>query len=396
MAAVMNWQATAAAPTGLSEEQAAYRDAARDFALAQLGPHAAHWDAQCVFPREAIALAGELGFCGLYVDEAAGGSGLTRLDAAIVFEELAAIDPSTAAFISIHNMATWMLTAHANDAVRSEWGASLASGQRLASYCLTEPGAGSDAASLKTRAVRDGDHYVLNGAKAFISGAGSTDVLVVMARTGGEGARGISAFAVAADSAGITYGRKEEKMGWNSQPTRGISFVDVRVPAHNLLGREGDGFKIAMKGLDGGRLNIASCSLGAAQGALDAARRYMGERRQFGKKLSEFQALQFKLADMATQLIASRQMVHTAARKVDAGSHDATVWCAMAKRFATDAGFAICNEALQIHGGYGYIREYPIERLLRDCRVHQILEGTNEIMRVIIARHLLNTDEELR
>ncbi|MEH6417147.1 acyl-CoA dehydrogenase family protein [Pseudomonas sp. CGJS7] len=383
-------------PTGLSEEQAAFREAARDFALAQLAPHAAHWDANSVFPREAIAQAGELGFCGLYVDEAAGGSGLTRLDAAIVFEELAAVDPSTAAFISIHNMATWMLTAHANDAVRAEWGRELASGRRLASYCLTEPGAGSDAASLRTRAVRDGDHYVLNGAKAFISGAGSTDMLVVMARTGGDGARGISAFAVPADSAGIGYGRKEEKMGWNSQPTRGIAFEDVRVPAQNLLGREGDGFKIAMKGLDGGRLNIASCSLGAAQGALDAARRYMGERRQFGKKLAEFQALQFKLADMATQLIASRQMVHTAARKVDSASADATVWCAMAKRLATDAGFWICNEALQIHGGYGYIREYPIERLLRDCRVHQILEGTNEIMRVIIARHLLNTDEELR
>ena len=396
MAAVMDWQAHPAEPTGLSEEQAAYREAARDFALAQLAPHAAHWDAHSVFPREAIAQAGELGFCGLYVDEASGGSGLTRLDAAIVFEELAAVDPSTAAFISIHNMATWMLTAHANEAVRGEWGGALASGQRLASYCLTEPGAGSDAASLKTRALRDGDHYVLNGAKAFISGAGSTDMLVVMARTGGDGARGISAFAVPADSAGIAYGRKEEKMGWNSQPTRGVTFVDVRVPARNLLGREGDGFKIAMKGLDGGRLNIASCSLGAAQGALDAARRYMGERRQFGRKLAEFQALQFKLADMATQLVAARQMVHTAARKVDARGHDATVWCAMAKRFATDAGFAICNESLQIHGGYGYIREYPIERLLRDCRVHQILEGTNEIMRVIIARHLLNTDEELR
>ena len=396
MAAVMDWQVAAAVPTGLSEDQAAFREAARDFALAKLAPHAARWDAESIFPREAIAQAGELGFCGLYIDEGAGGSGLTRLDAAIVFEELAAVDPSTAAFISIHNMATWMLTAHASEAVRAQWGPALTSGRSLASYCLTEPGAGSDAASLKTRAVRDGDHYVINGAKAFISGAGATDMLVVMARTGIEGARGISAFAVPADSAGITYGRKEEKMGWNSQPTRGVTFVDVRVPAQNLLGREGDGFKIAMKGLDGGRLNIASCSLGAAQGALDAARRYMGERRQFGKKLAEFQALQFKLADMATQLVAARQMVHTAARKVDNRSPDATVWCAMAKRFATDAGFAICNDSLQIHGGYGYIREYPVERLLRDCRVHQILEGTNEIMRVIIARHLLNTDEELR
>ncbi|ALN81503.1 acyl-CoA dehydrogenase, N-terminal domain protein [Lysobacter antibioticus] len=396
MAAVMNLQAVSPPPSQLGEDQLAFREAARDFALAELAPHAAHWDAQGIFPREAIGKAGELGFCGLYVDDAAGGSGLTRLDAVVVFEELAALDPSTAAFISIHNMATWMLTAHASPAVRDLWGPRLASGECLASYCLTEPGAGSDAASLRTRAERDGDHYLINGAKAFISGAGATDMLVVMARTGGDGARGISAFAVPADSAGIAYGRKEEKLGWNSQPTRAVVFDNVRVPAAHLLAGEGDGFKIAMKGLDGGRLNIAACSLGAAQGALDAARRYLGERRQFGKPLAEFQALQFKLADMATQLVAARQMVHTAARKLDAGSADAIVWCAMAKRFATDAGFAICNEALQIHGGYGYMREYPIERLLRDCRVHQILEGTNEIMRVIIARHLLNTEEELR
>ncbi|TDR41537.1 hypothetical protein DFR29_11018 [Tahibacter aquaticus] len=380
----------------LSEDQQAFREAAREFAQAELAPQAAHWDAHCIFPREAIGQAGELGFCGLYVDEAAGGAGLSRLDAAIVFEELAAVDPSTAAFISIHNMATWMLTAHANESVRAQWGPLLASGVRLASYCLTEAGAGSDAAALKTRARRDGEVYRIDGSKAFISGAGATDMLVVMARTGGDGARGISAFAVPADTPGIGFGRKEEKLGWNSQPTRGVSFDDVCIPAANLLGREGDGFKIAMKGLDGGRLNIASCSLGAAQGALDAARRYMGERRQFGRKLAEFQALQFKLADMATQLVAARQMVHSAARKLDAGQADATIWCAMAKRFATDAGFAVCNESLQIHGGYGYIREYPIERLLRDCRVHQILEGTNEIMRVIIARHLLNTEEELR
>ncbi len=380
----------------LTDEQQAFREAARDFAQAELAPFAAQWDAESEFPREAIRKAGELGFCGLYTDEQAGGSGLTRLDAAIVFEELAAVDPSTAAFISIHNMATWMLTSFATPAVRDAWGPALAQAERLASYCLTEPGAGSDAASLRTRADRDGDHYVLHGSKAFISGAGATDMLVVMARTGGEGARGISAFAVPAHLQGIGYGRNEEKLGWHSQPTRSITFDGVCVPADHLLGNEGDGFKIAMKGLDGGRLNIAACSLGAAQGAVDAARRYMGERRQFGKKLAEFQALQFKLADMVTELVASRQMVHTAARKLDAGSHDATVWCAMAKRFATDAGFAICNDALQIHGGYGYIREYPVERLLRDCRVHQILEGTNEIMRVIVARHLLNTEEELR
>ncbi len=381
---------------GFSDEQMAFREAARDFAASELAPRAAHWDAESIFPREAIGKAGELGFCGLYVDEAAGGSGLTRLDAAIVFEELAAADPSTAAFISIHNMATWMLATHARSSLRAEWGPTLCSGAKLASYCLTEPGAGSDAASLQTRAVRDGDAYVLHGSKAFISGAGATDMLVVMARTGGEGARGISPFAVPADAEGITYGRKEDKLGWNSQPTRGITFDGVRVPASNLLGEEGEGFRIAMKGLDGGRINISACSLGAAQGALDAARRYLGERRQFGRKLGEFQALQFKLADMATQLVAARQMVHTAARKLDARSHDATVWCAMAKRFATDAGFNICNDALQLHGGYGYIREYPIERLLRDSRVHQILEGTNEIMRVIVARHLLNTEEELR
>jgi alkylation response protein AidB-like acyl-CoA dehydrogenase len=395
MAAAMDMHATPG-PVGLSDEQAAYREAAREFALAELGPHAAHWDAESEFPRAAIGKAGELGFCGLYVPEEAGGSGLTRLDAAIVFEELAAVDPSTAAFISIHNMATWMLAAHAAPALRDAWAPALASGARLASYCLTEPGAGSDAGSLRTRAERDGEHYVLHGSKAFISGAGATDMLVVMARTGGEGPKGITAFAVPADADGINYGRNEEKMGWHSQPTRGVTFDGVRIPADHRLGAEGEGFRIAMKGLDGGRLNIAACSLGAAQGALDAARRYMGERRQFGKKLAEFQALQFKLADMATELVAARQMVHTAARKLDGGSHDATVWCAMAKRFATDAGFTICNDALQIHGGYGYIREYPVERLLRDCRVHQILEGTNEIMRVIVARHLLNTDEELR
>ncbi|KIQ21162.1 acyl-CoA dehydrogenase family protein [Xanthomonas campestris] len=383
-------------PVDLNDEQQAFRAAARDFADKELAPHAARWDAESHFPREAIGKAAELGFCGLYTDEGVGGLGMRRLDAAIVFEELATVDPSTSAFITIHNMATWLIASYGNDGVRAQWGEAMTSGATLGSYCLTEPGSGSDAASLKTRAQRDGDDYVLNGSKAFISGAGATDVLVVMARTGEDGARGISAFVVAADAPGISYGRKEEKMGWNSQPTRGITFTDVRIPAGNLLGKEGEGFKMAMKALDGGRINIAACSLGAAQGALDAARRYMGERRQFGKKLADFQALQFKLADMATQLVAARQMVHTAARKLDAGSHDATVWCAMAKRFATDAGFAICDEALQIHGGYGYIREYPIERLLRDSRVHRILEGTNEVMRMIIARHLLNSEEELR
>lgn len=378
----------------LTEDQHAFADTARAFAQAELAPHAAEWDRGQVFPREAIARAGELGFCGLYAPESAGGLALPRLDATLVFEELAAVDPSTTAFITIHNMATWMLGTWATDEVRAEWGEPLTSGQRLASYCLTEPGAGSDAASIKTRADLMGNEYVINGAKAFISGAGSTDVLVLMARTGDaqSGASGISAFAVPADLPGISYGKKEEKMGWNSQPTRVISFDNVRIPARNLLGREGEGFKIAMKGLDGGRINIATCSVGAAQGALTQAQRYMQERKQFGKPIASFQALQFKLADMATELVAARQMVRLAASKLDAGARDASTYCAMAKRFATDAGFMVCNEALQLHGGYGYIREYPLERLMRDARVHQILEGTNEIMRVIIARRMLEGD----
>ena len=378
----------------LSADQRAFADTARQFAQTALAPHAAEWDREAIFPREAIAQAGELGFCGLYAPENAGGLALPRLDATLVFEELAAVDPSTTAFITIHNMATWMLGTWATEAVRATWGEALTSGQKLASYCLTEPGAGSDAASLKTRADRDGDHYVINGAKAFISGAGSTDVLVLMARTGApdSGAKGISAFAVPADAPGISYGKKEEKMGWNSQPTRVINFDNVRIPAQNLLGREGEGFKIAMKGLDGGRINIATCSIGAAQGALTQAQQYMQERKQFGKAIASFQALQFKLADMATELVAARQMVRLAASKLDAAAPDAATYCAMAKRFATDAGFMVCNEALQLHGGYGYIREYPLERLMRDARVHQILEGTNEIMRVIIARRMLEAD----
>jgi alkylation response protein AidB-like acyl-CoA dehydrogenase len=378
----------------LSADQRAFADTARQFAQTALAPHAAEWDREAIFPREAIAQAGELGFCGLYAPENAGGLALPRLDATLVFEELAAVDPSTTAFITIHNMATWMLGTWATEAVRTTWGEALTSGQKLASYCLTEPGAGSDAASLKTRADKDGDHYVINGAKAFISGAGSTDVLVLMARTGApdSGAKGISAFAVPADAPGISYGKKEEKMGWNSQPTRVISFDNVRIPADHLLGQEGEGFKIAMKGLDGGRINIATCSIGAAQGALTQAQQYMQERKQFGKAIASFQALQFKLADMATELVAARQMVRLAASKLDAGARDASTYCAMAKRFATDAGFMVCNEALQLHGGYGYIREYPLERLMRDARVHQILEGTNEIMRVIIARRMLEAD----
>ena len=378
----------------LSEDQRAFADTARAFAQAELAPHAAEWDREAHFPRGAIAKAGELGFCGLYAPENAGGLALPRLDATLVFEELAAVDPSTTAFITIHNMATWMLGTWATDAVRAEWGEQLTSGNKLASYCLTEPGAGSDAASLKTRAELVGNEYVINGSKAFISGAGSTDVLVLMARTGDgqSGASGISAFAVPANAQGVSYGKKEEKMGWNSQPTRVINFDNVRIPAQNLLGREGEGFKIAMKGLDGGRINIATCSIGAAQGALTQAQSYMQERKQFGKPIASFQALQFKLADMATELVAARQMVRLAASKLDAGARDASTYCAMAKRFATDTGFNVCNEALQIHGGYGYLNDFPLERLMRDARVHQILEGTNEIMRVIIARRMLDGD----
>lgn len=377
----------------LNEDQRAFQETAREFAAREFAPHAARWDEDAVFPRETIGRAGELGFCGLYAAAEHGGLGLARLDAAIIFEELAAACPSTTAYLTIHNMATWMVSSFAQPDVAAHWGPELTRGARLASYCLTEPGAGSDAASLRTSARLEGDQYRLNGSKAFISGAGATDALVVMARTGGDGPSGISAFLVAADSPGIQFGKKEVKMGWNSQPTRTITFDDVLVPANQRLGEEGQGFRIAMKGLDGGRINIATCSVGAAQGAIDATRRHLLDRRQFNQRLADFQALQFRLADMATDLVAARQMVRLAASRLDAGAPDATTYCAMAKRFATDAGFRVCNEALQLHGGYGYIREYPLERLLRDARVHQILEGTNEIMRVIIARRLLDRPE---
>jgi len=373
----------------LSDEQREFQQAARAFAEGELAPHAAHWDAESIFPVETIAKAGEMGFCGLYTPQRWGGLGLSRQDAAIVFEELAAGCTSTTAYITIHNMATWMLSRWGQEALCGEWVPALAAGQKLASYCLTEPQSGSDAASLRTKAVKDGDFYVLDGTKAFISGAGQTDMLIVMARTGGEGAAGISAFAVPANLPGIVYGKKEEKMGWNSQPTRIISFDQVKVPAANLLGAEGEGFVIAMKGIDGGRINIATCSVGTAQAALNRAQAYMKERTQFGRELAQFQALQFKLADMLTELVAARQMVRLAAWKLDQESPDATAYCAMAKRFATDVGFNVANDALQLHGGYGYIREYPLERHVRDTRVHQILEGTNEIMRLIVARAIL-------
>lgn len=373
----------------LNEEQRAFQQAAREFAEGELTPNAARWDADGYFSRDALAKAGELGFCGLYTPQHLGGLGLSRLEAAIIFEELAAGCTSTTAYLSIHNMATWMVARWGSQALCEQWVPRLASGQALASYCLTEAQAGSDAASLRTRAERQGERYVLNGSKAFISGAGSTDLLVVMARTGIDGASGISAFAVPADTPGISFGKNEEKMGWKSQPTCAIHFDNVVVPAANLLGDEGQGFAIAMKGLDGGRINIAACSVGTAQAALARAGSHIKERIQFGRELAQFQALQFKLADMVTELVAARQMVRLAAWKLDQESPDASVYCAMAKRFATDAGFSVANDALQLHGGYGYIREYPLERHVRDTRVHQILEGTNEIMRLIVGRAIL-------
>jgi len=375
----------------LNEEQRAFQDAARAFAEGEMAPHAAQWDEEKIFPRDTIAAAGAMGFCGMYSPEAQGGMGMPRLDATIVLEELAAACPSTAAFISIHNMATWMACTWGTEALHADLCEQLVTGEKLASYCLTEANAGSDAGSITTKAVREGEDYILNGGKSFISGAGSTDVLVLMTRTGANdsGATGITAFAVPADLPGISYGKNESKMGWNSQPTRTITFEDVRVPANYRLGEEGEGFKIAMKGLDGGRINIASCSIGAAQATLNHAQQYMQERKQFGKPLAAFQALQFKLADMVTELVAARQMVRLAASKLDQNDADKSTYCAMAKRFATDIGFQVCNEALQLHGGYGYLKEYPIERFLRDTRVHQILEGTNEIMRVIVARRIL-------
>lgn len=373
----------------LTEDQRAIQDLARGFAAEHMAPFAGGWDENQIFPVETLRKAAELGFAGLYCRDQFGGTGLSRLDAAILFEELSAACPSTAAYLSIHNMAAWMIDTFGNEEQRAKWLPDLFSMAHFASYCLTEPGAGSDAASLRTRAERDGDHYVLNGSKAFISGGGASDIYVVMVRTGGPGPKGISCLVVEKGTPGLSFGKKERKMGWNSQPTAQVMFEDARVPVANRLGAEGDGFKIAMKGLDGGRLNIASCSLGGARACLEAAKAHMDVRQQFGKKLNEFQALQFKLADMATELDAARLMVHRGAVALDAGHAEATTWCAMAKRFATDAGFQIANDALQLHGGYGYIRDYPVERILRDLRVHQILEGTNEIMRVIIARRLL-------
>ncbi len=373
----------------LTDDQRSFQQAAQDFAAHELAPYAAAWDISGEFPRAALAKAGEMGFCGMYIPSQFGGLGLSRLDATIVFEALAAGCTATTAYLTIHNMASWIVARWGTHSVVQQWGAELASGRKLASFCLTEADAGSDASALRLRARREGDFYLLDGSKAFISGAGETDLLVVMARTGAAGSTGISAFAVPANSQGISFGRNEEKMGWHCQPTRSIHFTQVRVPVANLLGKEGQGFHIAMKALDGGRINIASCSVGTAQAALERSLAYLQQRQQFGKPLAQFQALQFKLADMATDLVAARQLLRLAAHHLDQEHPQASSYCAMAKRFATDAGFQICNEALQLHGGIGYTRELPLERHVRDTRLHQIVEGTNEIMRLIIAKAIL-------
>ncbi len=373
----------------LDADQVALRDMARAFADDVFAPNAIAWDEAKHFPVAEMRKAAALGMGGIYVAEDVGGSGLSRLAATLIFEALATGCPTVAAYMSIHNMVAWMIDAYGSEAQRRQWLPKLCTMERLASYCLTEPGAGSDAAALATRAVHDGSDYVLNGQKQFISGAGTGDLYVVMARTGGDGPSGISTLIVPGDAAGISLGANERKMGWNAQPTRAVVFDNVRVSAANRLGNEGDGFKIAMAGLDGGRLNIAACSLGGAQSALEKSLAYMKERKAFGKRLDEFQALQFRLADMATALEASRAFLWRAAAALDARDDNATALCAMAKRFVTDACFDVANQALQLHGGYGYLAEYGIEKIVRDLRVHQILEGTNEIMRLIVARHLV-------
>jgi alkylation response protein AidB-like acyl-CoA dehydrogenase len=373
----------------LGEEQLAVRAMAAGFAEGELSPHAAEWDEGCIFPVEVLRKAAALGLAAIYVREESGGSGLSRLDAALVFEELAAGCTSTAAYLSIHNMVAWMVDRFGNEAQRGRWLPDLVSMERFASYCLTEPGAGSDAGSLRTTARREGERYVLDGSKAFISGGGTSDLYLVMCRTGGEGPSGISAIVVEKGTPGLGFGKQEKKLGWHSQPTCVVSFDRCAVPVANRLGLEGDGFRIAMRGLDGGRVNIAACSLGAARACLERGLAYVKERRQFGRRIADFQHTEFTLADMATELEAARLMVWRAASKLDAEAADATVACAMAKRLATDIGVRVIDRALQLHGGYGYIRDYGIERYLRDARVHQILEGTNEIMRVIIARRLL-------
>ena len=377
----------------LSEEQIAFYDMAKDFAIKKMAPNAEKWDEEKIFPVDTLRELAELGFGGIYVNPDLGGSGLSRLDSTLIFESLSHGCTSTAAFLSIHNMANWMIDSFGSNELKERIVPDLCTMKKIASYCLTEAGAGSDAGNLKTKAVKDGDHYIVNGTKSFISGGGYSDVYVTMVRTGDQSSAGISTLMIEKDSPGISFGAQEKKMGWNSQPTAQVIFEDCRVPIKNLLGNEGDGFKIAMKGLDGGRLNIAACSLGTAQSAFERAVEYVGDREQFGKKIQDFQSIQFKLADMATELEASRLMLRSAAAKVDENAPDKTKSAAMAKRFVTDLGFKIVNEALQIHGGYGYLKDYPLERNLRDVRVHQILEGTNEIMKVIISREILKENK---
>lgn len=372
-----------------SEEQRAIQTMAREFAAEHLAPHAVAWDQAKHFPVDALRAAAALGMAGMFVREEHGGTGLRRLDGTLVFEALAHGCPTIAAFLSIHNMCAWMIDAFGSDAQRAQHLPSLCAMERIASYCLTEPGAGSDAAALSTRAVRDGDSYVIDGTKSFISGGGVSDLYLVMARTGGPGPRGISCLLVEKGTGGLSFGANERKMGWNAQPTAQVIFENCRVPAGNLLGTGGDGFRYAMQALDGGRLNMAASSLGGAQEALDRTLAYMRERKAFGQSLDSFQALQFRLADMATELAAARAFLRQAAWALDRGAPDATVQCAMAKRFVTDTGFRVANEALQLHGGYGYLADFGIEKIVRDLRVHQILEGSNEIMRVIVARSLV-------
>ena len=374
----------------LTEDQSAIQDTALNFAKERIAPGAAEWDEKAHFPVDVIRETAGLGMATIYVPAEKGGSGLTRLDGALIFEALAYGCPAISSYISIHNMVAWMVAKYGTPEQARDWMPKLASMEWLSSYCLTEPGAGSDAAALKTSARKDGGDYILNGTKQFISGAGAADFYFIFARTGGEGAGGVSAFVVMKDTPGLSFGANERKMGWNAQPTRQVIMENCRVPAANLVGGvEGQGFKFAMSGLDGGRINIGACSLGASWAALDKARAYMFERKAFGKQLSDFQALQFKIADMATDLEAARLMIYRAGDALDRADPQASMYSAMAKRYATDLGSTICNEALQIHGGYGYLKDYGLEKLVRDLRVHQILEGTNEIMRVVIARKVL-------
>jgi butyryl-CoA dehydrogenase len=370
----------------LSEEQKVIRNMVHDFAEKEMAPYASTWDEKHIFPIETLRKAAELGLASIYVREEMGGTGLTRLDSAIIFEELATACPSTAAYLSIHNMVGWLIDTYASEPLRKKWLPKLATMALMSSYCLTEPSSGSDAASLKTTAVREGEDYILNGAKAFISGGSTSDIYVCMVRTGEEGPQGITCLLVEKDRPGISFGKREQKLGWHSQPTTMVFFENCRVPEENRIGEEGQGFKIALSALNGGRINIAACSLGGAKSCMQLARQHMLDRTQFKQSLSEFEALQFKFADMLTEWEAARLMVYRAATALDQHDANAIMYCAMAKRFATDVGFSICNEALQLYGGYGYMRDYPIERYFRDLRVHQILEGTNEIMRLIIAR----------